>query len=139
MKLSAGLALAGIFCLGLQVVWAPGDAVPMPFVFVPLVVGMILLFASIVLDMARGTGLYRTAVVVGLVALLTIGVALAFPLDRGVAGPRSSPTNAEIVLLAGIALAVVSVVAGTIAIARSAGARDSGRPRSESVPPQRPA
>lgn len=125
MKLSVGLALVGILFVALQVVWSPGDGVPMPWVFVPLVVGLMSLLASIGLGVVRGTGLYRAAIGLGLLGILAIGAALILPLDRGVAGPRPSPTNAEIVLVAGVTLAVLSAIAGALAIARSGSTRAS--------------
>jgi hypothetical protein len=112
-------------CWLMQLIWTPGDGVPMPLVFAPLVVGLLSLLASVVLGVARGTGLYRAAVCLGLLGLLTIVASLILPLDRGIAGPRPSPTNAQIVLVAGVALFVLSAVAGAVAIARD-GARASG-------------
>jgi hypothetical protein len=122
MKISAALAVSGLLLLLVQqTLWPPGDNVPMPWLFAPLVLGLILLVASIAIGVARGTWLYRAALVLGLLGLVAIGASVALPLDRGVAGPRPTPTNAQIVLIAGVVLAVLSSIAGGVAIVRSSG------------------
>lgn len=134
MKMSAGFALVGFLFLALQLIWAPGDYVPMALVFVPLMAGVLSLVASVALGVARGSALYRLAVLVGLLGVVAIVAAMILPLDRGVAGPRPSPTNSEIVLVLGIALSVLSATTGAIAITRSGGTRASGhRPGSSAI------
>jgi hypothetical protein len=134
MKLSAGFALVGLLFLALQLIWAPGEDVPMALVFVPLMLGVLSLVVSVALGVTRGSTLYRVAVVVGLLGVVAIVAAVILPLDRGVAGPRSIPTNGEIVLVLGIVLSVLSAITGAIAIARRGGTGAPGhRPGSSAI------
>lgn len=126
MRVSAGLAVIGVVLLSLQLIWAPGDDVPMLWLFAPLSLGLTSLLTSVVLGVARGTWLYRTAIFLGLLSLVVIFASLMLPLDRGVAGPRPSPTNAEIALAAGVIVAVLSSITGAYAIARRSRVGTSG-------------
>jgi hypothetical protein len=121
MRISAGLAVVGVLLVLIQGVWAPGADVPRPVFFAPAILGLGCLLGSVVLGLVRGTWLYRLAVLLGLLGLALIVASFILPLDRGVAGPRPSPTNAEIARIAGLLLSLLSSIAGTIAIVRGRG------------------
>ncbi len=117
MRMSAGLAVIGVLLLCLQLIWAPGDGVPMVWVFAPVIVGLTAISASVVLGVARGTRLFRAAILLGLLGMFAVVASLALPLDRGAAGPRPSPTNGDLVLIVGVVLILMSSIIGAIAIA----------------------
>jgi len=127
MQMSAGLWVAGFLLILVQYLWRPGEDVHGLLLFVPLILSVVSFIVSVVLGLYRGTNLYRAAIMLGLLGLTAITVAITLPLDRGVAGPRTSPTNGEIVLTAGVALSMLAGVVGAVAIARRRRQEDLGR------------
>jgi hypothetical protein len=130
MTISAGLAIVGVLLVMVQLVWTPGDGVPMLLVFAPVAFGLTALAAAIVLGLVRGSWLYRTAISIGVLGLIVIAAGLLLPLDRGAAGPRESPTNADIAVAAGLLLSVLSSIAGAVAITRRGRIDSAGPDRS---------
>lgn len=111
MLVSALLAVAAVAAILVQ--W-----LSMPSTFVPLLLGIGALLAAVVLGLAKGSRLYRAAVLIALVAFVAIGLAIMVPWDRGAAGPRPNPTRGEIVLALGVSLAALSAVLGAVALWR---------------------
>ena len=120
MLISALLAVAAVVAILVQ--W-----LTMPSTFLPFLLGIVGLVAAAVTGLAKGSRLYRVAVLLALAAVLVCAVAIMVPLDRGVAGPRPSPTRAEIVLALGLGLAALSTILGAVALLRRpAGTSGSG-------------
>lgn len=123
MLISALLAVAAVGAILIQ--W-----LTMPSTFLPLLLGILGLIVAAVLGLAKGSRLYRVAVILALAAVLLCAAAIMVPLDRGAAGPRPSPTRGQIVLAMGIGLAALSTVLGAAALWR----RQRGRSGSYSDP-----
>ncbi len=98
----------------------------MAWIFAPVIVGLTAISASIVVGVARGTRLYRAAILLGLLGMFAVVASLALPLNRGAAGPRPSPTHGGLVLIVGVVLILRSSIIGAVAIAPT-GAGTSGQ------------
>ena len=119
MRLSGGLAIRGGVLLVTQYLWAPGDEIPMPWQFAPLILGLLALLGAAGLGLARGSWIYRLAVAVGLASLLVIGRAILVPLGPFVPTPTPpGPRPGEVVFVVGLALAALSALTGAVAILR---------------------
>jgi hypothetical protein len=121
MWISAGFVVVGALLALVQYVWNPGDEAPMPWAFGPIVLSLGAFVVAVILGLARGTSLYRLATILALTSIMAIVVALVIPLDRGAAGPRPYPTNGDIVLAAGVLLALLSLTCGAMALAKGRG------------------
>jgi hypothetical protein len=118
MQVSASLWVAGFLLLLVQYLWRPGDDVHGLLLFVPLIFSLVSFVVSTVLGLARGTRLYRAAIALGLIGLVAIAAAVAFPFIGPGPGQQSGPSMGVIVLTTGVALSIGAGVVGAIAIAR---------------------
>ena len=89
----------------------------------PLIVGLVAILIAALLGLIRGTGWYRlsAATAVAGVAIVTFGMFAPLHARPDIPVPR--PTENETVVLVGLAVMVLAVLVGALAMRRRAAAR----------------
>ena len=119
MRSSAGLVVLGGALVGLQPFW-PLRLDSVSWISMgPLVAGVLLLLAGILVGLVRGTALYRAAMGLGVFGIAVFVFGLGARLYAR-PGPIPSPNLNQIIAFAGMAIVAVAVLVGVLALCRGA-------------------